>query len=65
MVGKLKKTKLMINNEPEEFEPTLLEFKIVSDEYEIDAIREGFYVNGVKYEKSQPFENWRDLIWRK
>ena len=52
---------VMVNGEPFEFESTSLTFKKVSQEYNIQHIQEGFYVNGVKYEKSQELENWEEL----
>jgi len=49
-----------INNKFYEFESTSLVFKDVSEEYKIQTMQEGFYVDGVKYEKSQPCDNWED-----
>ena len=45
-----------------EFESTALQFRKVSDKYNILDMQEGFYVNGVEFETSQPLENWENLI---
>ena len=53
---------VMIDGAPYEFESTILEFRKMSEEYTVQTMQEGFYVDGVKYEKSQTLDNWRELI---
>ena len=48
---------IVIDDVPYEFESTTLVFKEVSEEYTIQTMQEGFYVDGVKYEKSQKLDN--------
>lgn len=52
---------VIINDKPWEFESTCLQFQKMSDKYIVDCIQEGFYVNGVKYEKCQPLDNWESI----
>lgn len=54
-------TIVVIDGVPHEFESTTLFFKEVSEEYHIQSMQEGFYVDGVKYAKSQKLDNWRGL----
>jgi len=49
---------VIIDGKPYEFESTTLHFMKVSDKYNIQTIQEGFYVNGIKYNKSQPMEEY-------
>jgi len=53
---------VMIDGIPFEFESTILVFEKVSEEYTVQTMQEGFYVDGVEYEKSQELDNWRELI---
>ena len=53
---------VVIDGVPHEFESTSLVFKMVSEKYTIQDMQEGFYVNGVKHEKSQKLNNWEGLI---
>jgi len=53
---------VMIDGVPHEFESTTFVFKDVSDTYTIQTMQEGFYVDGIEYEKSQKLDNWRELI---
>jgi len=48
---------VMINGVPYEFESTSLEFWEVSEKYTVQCVQEGFYVDGIKYEKSQKLDN--------
>ena len=52
----------VINGKLYEFESTCLSFQKTSEDYTIDLIQEGFYVNGVKYNKSQLLDNWENLL---
>ena len=45
-----------------EFESTALEFKDVSSEYNIHMIQEGFYADGIKYNKCQSLEKWENIL---
>ncbi len=53
-----------INNVWYEFESTSLRFKQVSNEFEVQDVQHGFYINGMKYDKSQEFEDWEDELFR-
>lgn len=53
---------VMVNGIPYEFESTNLNFQKTSDGYIVQDIQEGFYKNGVKYEKSIPMDDWEHLI---
>jgi len=45
-----------------EFESTTLEFKKMSEKYEVWDVQLGFYVDGVKHEKSQSYDNWEENL---
>lgn len=53
---------VMMDGVPYEFESTTFVFKDVSETYTIQDIQEGFYMNGVKYEKSQKLNNWENIL---
>ena len=53
---------VMIDGVPYEFESGTLVFKEVSETYTVQDMQEGFYVDGIKYKKSQKLYNWEDLI---
>jgi len=53
---------VLINNHWYEFESTCLSFQKSSDDYIILDIQNGFFINGVKYEKCQPYKNWEEEI---
>lgn len=53
---------VMIDGVPYEFESQTLVFKEVSETYTVQDMQEGFYVDGIKYKKSQKLYNWKDLI---
>lgn len=53
---------VMIDGVPYEFESTTFVFKDVSETYTIQDMQEGFYVNGVKYEKSQKLNDWENIL---
>ena len=55
-------TLIKINNKFYEFDSTCLTFVPMSKKYMVDDVQQGFYVDGVKYEKCQKLDNWKDLI---
>ena len=48
---------VMIDDVPYEFESTALAFEKVSEKHIIQDMQEGFYMDGIKYEKSQTLDN--------
>jgi len=53
--------KVLVNGIWWEFESTCLNFQVMSNKYEIHYIQEGFYKDGVKYDKSQNLDNWENF----
>ena len=51
-----------IDGVPYEFESTALAFEKVSEKHTIQDMQEGFYMDGIKYEKSQKLDNWENLL---
>jgi len=51
-----------INNKWYEFESTCLNFQKTSEKYIVDSIQHGFYVDGVKQNKTQNFDDWENFF---
>jgi len=45
-----------------EFESTCLSFQSMSDEYNVTCVQQGFYMDGVRYNRSQSFDNWDKVL---
>jgi len=52
---------VMIDGVPYEFESITLEFRKMSEKCTVQTMQEGFYVDGVGYEKSQKLDNWEEI----
>ena len=53
---------VMIDDVPYEFESTSLVFKEVSKEYAVQDVQEGFFVDGIRFEKCQRLDDWVEII---